>query len=201
MLAKNRYVKLGLMALLLWWTPAPKVLAETPKQQLQGTIDRVMEVIRTPQRANDMAQSRELLRQVLLRRFDLVEMARRSLGRHWNRLNGREEEFLIAFAQFVEGSYMSTLGSYRGEKIVYGREQVNKNLAEVDTQVLDPQGDATAVTYRLHLVSGEWKVYDMVIDHVSLVSNYQSQFSRILRTAPLDELLRKLREKREGMQG
>ena len=200
MLAKNRYLKLGLMALLLW-TSASQAFAETPRQQLQGTMERVMAVTRTFQRASDMADNRDLLRQVILPRFDFVEMARRSLGSYWNSLKGREAEFVAAFAQFAEGSYMSALGSYRGEKIVYGREQVNKNLAEVDTQVVNSRGEATAVNYRLHLVAGEWKVYDVVIDNVGLVSNYQSQFSRILRTASLDELLKKLREKGEKTEG
>ena len=201
MLANSRYVKVGLVALLLWWIPTRTVLAENPKQQLQGTMERVMDVTRTFNRASDFAENKDLLRRLILPRFDFIEMARRSLGRHWQSLNGREAEFLDAFVQFAEGSYMNALGSYRGEKIVYGREQVDRNLAEVDTQVLSPRGEAAAVTYRLHLVGDDWKVYDVVIEHVSLVSNYQSQFSRILRTSPLDELLKKLREKSEGREG
>jgi len=201
MLGRNLYLKSGLIALVLCFWPAPKAVAESPKQQLQGTIDRIMEVTRTFQRASDMDDNRDLLRKIIMPRFDFDEMARRSLGRYWGSLNGKEREFLSAFAKFAEGSYMGALGSYRGEKIIYGREQVNRNLAEVDTQVLNSQGDAIAITYRLHLVGGEWKVYDVVIDHVGLVSNYQSQFSRILRTASLDELLRKLREKGEGKEG
>ena len=194
-MAKNRYVKLAVMALLLWRSSAADALAETPRQQLQGTMERVMAVTRTFQSASDFADNRDRLRQIVLPRFDFAEMARRSLGSHWGSLNGRETEFLAAFVQFAEGSYMSALGSYRGEKMIYGREQVDKNLAEVDTQVLNSQGEAAEITYRLHLVGRDWKVYDVVIDHVSLVSNYQSQFSRILQTASMDELMRRLREK------
>ena len=200
MLAKNRYLKLGLMALLLW-TSASQAFAETPRQQLQGTTEHVMEVTRTFQSASDFADNRIRLKQIILPRFDFAEMARRSLGSHWTSLKGKEKEFLAAFVQFAEGSYMNALGSYRGEKMVYGREQVNKNLAEVDTQVLNSQGEGTAITYKLHLVGRDWKVYDVVIDHVSLVSNYQSQFSRILRIASMDELLKKLREKGEKTEG
>ena len=194
-MAKNRYVKLAVMALLLWRSSAADALAETPRQQLQGTMERVMAVTRTFQSASDFADNRDRLRQIVLPRFDFAEMARRSLGSHWSSLNGKEAEFVAAFVQFAEGSYMSALGSYRGEKMIYGREQVDRNLAEVDTQVLNSQGEGAEITYRLHLVGRDWKVYDVVIDHVSLVSNYQSQFSRILQTASMDELMRRLREK------
>ena len=201
MLVRSRYVKIGLIGLLLWSSSTAKVLAGTPREQLQGTIDRVMDVLRTIRSVEDIARNKGLLRQILLARFDFAEMARRSLGSHWNNLNGKEGEFILAFTQFIEGSYFGTLGSYQGEKIVYGRERVDQQFAEVDTRVVGGQGAPIEVHYRLHLVGGEWKVYDVVIDHVSLVSNYQSQFSRILRTASLDELLRKLRAKGEGREG
>ncbi len=94
---------------------------------------------------------------------------------------------------------MNALGSYRGEKMIYGREQIDQNIAEVDTQVIGSRGEATPISYMLHLVRGQWKVYDVVIDQISLVSNYQSQFSRILQAASMDELMRRLREK--GTQG
>ncbi|MBI2988878.1 MAG: ABC transporter substrate-binding protein [Deltaproteobacteria bacterium] len=201
MLGRNIYLKSGLIALVLCFWPAPKALAETPRQQLQGTIDRVMEVMQTIRSAEDIERSKGSLRQILLARFDFAEMARRSLGKHWNNLNGKEGEFVSTFTQFIEGSYMGVLGSYRGEKVVYGQERVEQEFAEVDTRILGGQGTPMEVHYRLHLVGGVWKVYDVVIDHVSLVSNYQSQFSRILRSAPLEELLKKLREKGEGARG
>lgn len=201
MLGRNTYVKSGLIALVLCFWPAPKVFAETPRQQLEGTIDRVMEVMRTIRSVEDIERNKALLRQILLTRFDFAEMARRSLGKHWNNLNGKEGEFVSTFTQFVEGSYMGTLGSYRGEAIIYGREQVDKEYGEVDTKVVGGQGEPIAIRYRLHLVSGQWKVYDVVIDHVSLVSNFQSQFNRILRTASLEELLKKMREKGEKTEG
>ena len=109
-------------------------------------------------------------------------MARRSLGNRWSTLDGRENEFVAAFIQFAEASYTNALGSYRGEKMIYGREQVDQNFAEVDTQVIGSRGDATPINYKLHLVRGQWKVYDVVVDQISLVSNFHSQFGRILQT-------------------
>jgi len=171
---------------------------ENPKAQLQGTMERVMAVTRTFRNATDFTDNKDRLRQIILPRFDFSEMARRSLGNRWSTLAGRENEFVAAFVQFAEASYMNALGSYRGEKMTYGREQVDENFAEVDTQVLG-RGEPAPVTYKLHLVGNDWKVYDVIIDNVSVVSNFRSQFSRILQTASIDELMRRLREK--GAQG
>ena len=191
----HRFTKLALVILMLWQLPDPVAAAETPRQQLQGTMERVMAVTRTFQSAADFENNKARLKQIILPRFDFAEMARRSLGNYWSGLQGKEKEFLTAFVQFAEASYMNALGSYRGEKMVYGREQIDKNLAEVDTEVLNSRGDGTPIIYKLHLVRGQWKVYDVIIDQVSLVSNYQSQFSRILQTASMEELVRRLREK------
>jgi phospholipid transport system substrate-binding protein len=171
---------------------------ETPKAQLEGTMERVMAVTRTFRSEQDFTDNKDRLRQIILPRFDISEMARRSLGYHWAGLQGKEKEFVAAFVQFAEGSYMNALGSYRGEKMTYGREQVDKNLAEVDTRVVNSSGE-TPIIYKLHLIGDQWKVYDVVIDNISLVSNYQSQFGRILKTSSMDELMRRLREK--GTQG
>jgi len=191
----NRYMKLALLALMLWQIAAPVAAAETPKQQLQATMERVMAVTRTFRSASDFENNKARLKQIIFPRFDFSEMARRSLGSYWSGLQGKEKEFLAAFVQFAEASYMNALGSYRGEKMVYGREQIDNNFAEVDTEVLNSRGDGTPITYKLHLVRGQWKVYDVIIDQISLVSNYRSQFSRILQTASMDELMRRLREK------
>ena len=132
---------------------------------------------------------------MLFRSFDFGEMAKRSLGSHWRTGNGKEEEFVSVFTGFVENAYMGTLESYKGEKIAYLRERVDQNLAQVDTRIVPAKGEPFPVNYRLHLVGGEWKIYDVVIDNISLVNNFRSQFNRILTTASFDDLLRKLREK------
>ena len=95
----------------------------------------------------------------------------------------------------MESSYLNTLESYKGEKVVYLRERVEQNLAQVDTQLVPASGEPFSVIYKLHLVGGEWKVYDVVIENISLVNNFRSQFGRILASSSFDELLRKLRAK------
>src|SRR5215212_7323456 len=114
----RRYLNLGSIVLVLGLF-APNAQAEGPKEQLQGTIDSVMKVLRTIESRNDIERNREPLRKLLVARFDYTAMARQSLGNRWVELKGREKEFVAVFAGFLENSYMSTLGSYRGEKVVY----------------------------------------------------------------------------------
>jgi phospholipid transport system substrate-binding protein len=171
--------------------------AEQPLEQVKKTVARVADLLQQPgaNSSGRKVETAETIRQLLLPRFDFGEMAKRSLGSHWQKLDGRQKEFVSAFTNFVENSYMNTLESYKGEKIVYLRERVEQNFAEVNTQIVPAKGEPISVDYRLHLVEGEWKIYDVVVDHVSLVNNYRSQFSRILANASFDELLKKLREK------
>jgi phospholipid transport system substrate-binding protein len=198
MSAKYRYLNCGLIISVLFVTFAPNAAAESAKEQLQGTIDRVIEVLRTIRSPEDIERNRNSLRQILLTRFDFAAMARKSLGNRWNDLDGMKEEFVSAFTDFVEHSYMSTLGSYRGEKVVYDRDRANGESAEVDTRVVGGQGTPIKIEYKLHLTDGQWMVYDTVIDDVSLVGNFRSQFARILKTASLEELIQKLRAKASG---
>ena len=197
MSATYRYLNLGLIVLVLF-TFAPNATAESPKEQLQGTVDRVIEVIRTIESPRDIEKNRNFLRQILLTRFDYAAMAQQSLGNRWVDLNGKEEEFISVFADFVEHSYMSTLGSYRGEKVVYDRDRVDGASAEVDTRVVGGEGAPIRIEYKLHLTGGEWMVYGAVVDDVSVIGNYRSQFARVLRTASLEQLIQSLRAKASG---
>ncbi|HEU4340050.1 MAG TPA: ABC transporter substrate-binding protein [Candidatus Binatia bacterium] len=120
MSATYRYFNFGLIVLVLF-TFAPNATAESPKEQLQGTVDRVIELLRTIRSPADIERIRNSLRPVLVTRFDFVAMAQKSLGNRWRDLDGKEKEFVSAFTDFVEHAYMSTLGSYRGEKVTVGR--------------------------------------------------------------------------------
>ncbi|HEY2987373.1 MAG TPA: ABC transporter substrate-binding protein [Candidatus Binatia bacterium] len=194
----NNFFRLGLLTLIVFCLGHARLAsAEQPMDQIKNAIERVSTVLGdvSAKRGANKAEAVERIRQILLPSFDFAEMAKRSLGERWENLDGKQNEFVSAFAGFVENSYMNTLASYRGEKILYLRERVNQNLAQVDTQVVASSGNPLSVDYRLHLVAGDWKVYDVIVDHISLVSNFHSQFNRILASASFDELLKKLREK------
>ena len=186
----------GLIFCLL--APVSNASEETAKQQLQSTIDRIIEVLRTIRSAEDIETNRSLIHQILLTRFDFAAMAQRTLGNRWKELQGNEQEFVAAFTNFIEDAYMGTLGSYRGEKVVYDGERKEGEFAEVDTSVVGGRGTAIQIKYKLHHSAGQWKVYDVVIDDVSVISNFQAQFRRILQKASLEELIQRLQAKKSG---
>ena len=194
----KNFLKWGLVTLAMLCLAHARVsFAEQPIEQIKKTVERVVEILQGPGSNADgrKAETRQMIRQTLLPRFDFAEMAQRSLGSRWKNLDGRQKEFVSVFTDFMENSYMSALESYKGEKIVYLRERVDQNFAEVTTQIVPTKGEPFPVSYRLQLVEGDWKVYDVLIDNISLVNNFRSQFNRILATASFDELLKKLREK------
>lgn len=197
--APARYRRLNLALVVgLLCAFARNATAEGPKQQLQGTIDRVIEVLQTIRSPEDIDGNRPALRQILATRFDFMAMAQQSLGNRWSDLNGKEGEFVSAFTNFVEDGYMSTLGSYRGEKVVYDHDSVDGETAEVDTRVVGGEGPPIKIGYKLHLKGGQWMVYDAVVDDVSAVRNYRSQFARVLKTGTLKELIQSLQAKASG---
>lgn len=196
-----RCLRLAFLALALWWSAGSVSLADVPAEQVKETVGRVVTILRDPalRKEDKMVERREKLRQAIVPRFDFSEMARRSLGNHWKNQSGRQEEFVAVFTDFVENAYVSKVESFKDEKIVFGRERVDNAFAEVDSKIFPSKGEPFSVNYKLHLVGSEWKVYDVVIENISLVNNYRSQFNRILTTASFDELLKKLREKGSGM--
>jgi phospholipid transport system substrate-binding protein len=95
----------------------------------------------------------------------------------------------------MENGYMSNLEGYDGEKVIIAGEKQDKEFAEVDTKVVTKKGEDIAVSYKLRQTSGDWKIYDVVIEQISLVNNYRSQFNRVIAQSSFDELMRKMREK------
>ena len=170
--------------------------AITPTEQIKETIQQVLSVVRNT--ANSHEQRKEMLRETLMPRFDWFEMARQTLGKHWSVAAGRENEFVGAFTEFLGNSYVGNISSYKDEKILFVQESIESNRAQVKTKIVPGKGEPTSVNYRLHRVEGYWKIYDVVVDDISIVVNYRSQFNRILNRGTFDDLLRQLREKELG---
>jgi phospholipid transport system substrate-binding protein len=176
----------------VWFAPA-FVSANSPADQIQQTIQQVANVVADT--TNGDARRKELLRETLSPRFDWLEMSKQALGKHWNHASGREIEFVSAFAEFLGNAYIGQIGSYRNEKILFVQESIENNRAQVNTKIVSDKGEPTSVNYRLHRIEGEWKIYDVIVEDISIVSNYRSQFSRILAKGSLDDLLTQLRQK------
>jgi len=178
---------------------SPVVLrAGVPTEQVRQTADRVLSVLQDSRlkSADRQKERREQLRQIIGSRFDFGEMAKRSLGSNWQKANNEDQrQFVELFTELLEKSYADQIESYNGEKIVYGRENVSQDQADVDTKIVTKKGEEIAVIYKLRSAAGDWKVYDVVIENVSLVNNFRSQFNRILANASFAELLKKLQSK------
>lgn len=173
-----------------------QAVAGAALEQVRQTADQVQALVQDPQLKSKQQERRDKIRQVLASRFDFIEMAKRSLGSHWQRGTAEEQKrFVELFTDLLERSYAGQIESYDGEKIVYGRESINDRQAEVDTKIITKKGEQIAVNYKLLNKGGEWKVYDVMIENISLINNYRSQFNRILANASFSELLQKLESK------
>jgi phospholipid transport system substrate-binding protein len=129
-------------------------------------------------------------------------MAKRALGAEWRRLKPEErEEFVKLFADLLEQAYLDKIESYNGEKVKFIKEREDGDYAEVDTKLIDSRGRDFSIDYRLHKVDGDWKVYDVVIEDVSLVNNYRAQFSRILSKSSYAELVDRMKKKQISSPG
>jgi phospholipid transport system substrate-binding protein len=177
--------------------PSP-LIAGAPTNQIQATVEKVIAVLKDPNLKSKEKREERIsqLRKIIYARFDFAEMSRRSLGPHWRRRTPSErEEFIRIFTDLLERTYVRHIDSFNDEKFVYLREKLDENYAEVGTQVVTRKGEEFSVNYKTHLVDGEWKIYDVVIENISMVNNYRSQFKRVLSKSSYEELVQKINNK------
>jgi len=162
---------------------------------LKQTIDRVLEIVSDEGLRKNPSLRREKLRETIGARFNYKQMVMRSLAKNYkNRTDKEREEFTGLFKKLLENSYASKIEHYRDETINYVDEKVKGKYALVRTQIV--RKDATIdVDYKLINEDGRWTVYDFVIEEVSLIRNYRSQFSKIIKTESYGALVSKLSKK------
>lgn len=175
--------------------------AGEPTEQVRSTIESVLRVIDDSKPGADRRsnQPRAQLKGILHARFDFQEMAKRSLGSHWQgRSVAQQEEFVELFSGFLERAYLDQIEAYAGGKVIYAGESEDQSYAQVDTKIITKKGEEVSVDYKLRLSGRDWKVYDVIVDNISLVSNYRSQFNRVITGSSFEELTRMLKAKIEG---
>ena len=165
-------------------------------KQLSTTIDGFVPIIsNTPReelQANGMPES---ARKLVLARFDFSEMTKRSLGQHWTSLNrGEQKQFVDAFTQWQLISFSRIVRSSGGHEVQFTRELQDGKDVSVETMVVRRYSEDLSIDYWLHNVNGQWKVYNMVIDHVDIVKNVNAQFDRVIAKSSLQELLQKVKD-------
>lgn len=178
---------------------AAPAMAGEATEAMRGTIDEVLRILanqslKQPAKANER---RQLLEKVVGERFDYEEMSRRSLGTSWANLSEKErQEFVSLFQTLLVNTYADKIESYTGDGVHYINERTEKEYAEVRTKVLTGKTEIP-LDYRLLHKASAWRVYDVVVDGVSLVNNYRGQFSKILRNGSYADLVDQLRKKSE----
>lgn len=172
-------------------------MAVTPTEQIRETVDKLLLILKDPRLKGESKKSerRAKLREVLYQRFDFTEMAKRALGSEWRRHTAQEQqEFVRLFTDLLESAYLDKIESYSGEKVKYLKERQDNDLATVETRLEDARGQEYSLDYRLRNVNGDWKVYDVIIENISLVNNYRAQFNRVLARSSWADLLKRMKE-------
>ena len=172
--------------------------AATAQEQLKGAIDRVVSTLDSPAMKGEgkAADRRAAVRLIANEIFDFGEIARRSLGRYWQPLSeAQRAEFVGLFGDLLERSYISKIELYGGEKIVYSGERMDGDLAIVSTKIITKNGTEVPIDYRLFRRGDNWKVYDVNIEGISLVSNYRTQFNKIIQSSGYNTLVDRMKAK------
>ncbi|MFQ5846317.1 MAG: phospholipid-binding protein MlaC [Candidatus Methylomirabilales bacterium] len=171
-----------------------------PLDRVRDILERALHVLKDPALQGPELEGRRKreIRKLIAARFNYAEMAERSLNAHWATLTGKQrQDFVALFGELFERSYSRmVLDSLPKQRIIYKGQSVDGTKALVQTVLVDKRGDRLPVDYRLQRRTGQWELFDVVIDGVSIVTNYQSQFNRIIRTSSFDELVKKMRVKR-----
>ncbi|MFQ5988923.1 MAG: phospholipid-binding protein MlaC [Candidatus Methylomirabilales bacterium] len=169
--------------------------------RVRDTLETALHILNDPalQGPEKEAARKQEVRKLIADRFNYPEMAERSLNSHWETLTRKQrQDFVALFGELFERSYSRmVLQSLSDQRITYSGESVNETEAVVNTILVDQRGDRLPVDYQLQRRRGQWELYDVVIDGVSIVSNYQSQFNRIIQTSSFDALVKKMRTKQK----
>ena len=179
---------------------APLAQAGEPSEVVRKGIHGLLKILGQPdlKAPEKKAERRNRMRKIIHRHFDFEEMSRRSLARAWRKRTPEEKtEFTELFSYFMERNYAGTLESYTNEKVVLGKESIDEEFAKVNTVIITMDKKEVDIVYRLHKVGGEWRVYDVVVEGVSLVKNYRDQFRSIIRRTSYANLVKILRAKRD----
>ena len=194
-------------ALAAWFLVASAVAAplSTPREIVQSAVGRVLVALQRTdndamptsamRRMDGRDQRRVEIRRVAAELFDFDEISRRVLSRYWTERSPEEQaEFVALFTGVLERTYIGRIEAYSGEKIIYVSETVDGQFATVRSKVVTRRRTETPLDYKLHQRDGRWKVYDILIDHVSFVATYRSEFTRILQREDWPGLLDRLRK-------
>ena len=167
---------------------------------VRGTVSQVLNILGDHQSSQE-ARRRRLIA-VVAGHFDFADMARSSLGYHWRQLTpDQQQRFVQLFTAFMEDAYLNKIEGYSGQKIEFVNQASNgAGDSQVNTRVIQPNGgEPTTVDYRLKQDSGDWKVYDVTVDNISITANYRNQFNRVINNQGFDALMKEMQTKQQEL--
>ena len=192
-------LRLGFILLLLLTIPL-QVRAGVPLDTVEGHVNNVLKVLRDPalQGEANKETKQERIEAIADEMFDYVALSRLTLGRNWRKFDSsQKKEFVQLYRSILEKAYMDRILSYTDEKVTFDKEtMLSDKKAEVQTHIITKSVEIP-IFYRVYLKDGKWKVYDVIIEGISLIKNYRTQFRDILANNPPEEVLKILREKTE----
>jgi phospholipid transport system substrate-binding protein len=171
--------------------------AGEPTEAIREAVDQGVAILKNATLEDPKQRGRVIdrLREIVFPLFDFKEMAMRSLGANWRRINAQQQkEFVSTFTALLEKTYADQIDIYDGQKVDFTGESIDGNYAQVDSRILDKQGRSYSVVYRLHNIDGKWRIYDVVAENISLVNNYRSQFNRVIARSSFEELLKTMKQ-------
>ncbi|MDA3790671.1 MAG: ABC transporter substrate-binding protein [Desulfobacula sp.] len=183
------------------FSPVNNAYASSVQDELKVTLDQILEILQDKSLKGEEAteKRRTSLRKLIHDKFCFAKMSQLSLARHWKARSDEEKKtFIDLFGQLLEQTYLSKIESYSNEKVVFLKEYVTNKKAQVDTKVITETIEIP-IDYRLYQTNkGSWMVYDVIIEGVSLVGNYRSQFEQMLQKEPYEKLIEDLKKKIES---
>ena len=174
------------------------VYAATPKETVEAGVNKLLQTLGAPAfKAKSKDERVAIIGKEIDTVFDFTELSRRTLGREWKKMSAEQQkEFVDLFRQLLQGVYADRLLAYSDQKIIFGKEtMLKKGRAEVQSFLQTSDGKKIPLFYRLTDKSGSWKVYDVIIEGVSMVKNYRTQFREIISKDSPEKLLEILRNK------
>jgi phospholipid transport system substrate-binding protein len=175
-----------------------QVLAGGAKDTIETQVNKMLTQMKSPEfKALDREAQVNEISKTINEVFDWQELSRRTLGREWRKFSPEQQkEFVSLFEKLLQGTYADRVLAYTSEKIEFGKEtELNKSRVEVESYIVTLDNKKIPLFYRLTDKSGQWRVYDVVIEGISMVKNYRGQFREILKTKKPEDLLQILREK------
>ena len=184
---------LSLCLVMLVLTTTPAFAASGPKAQVEETVEAIIALLRDKSLERDTR--RDKIRKLIYARFDFQLMSQRTLSTNWKKASAEQKDrFVQLFSELLEWSYISRIEAYTNEKVEYLGEKIKKNRAQVDTFILSG-GTEIPLNYRLINKGDEWFVYDVIIEQISLISNYRSSYRTIVKNDGIDGLLVQMEQK------